>query len=127
MATATEDPAVDTSHFVDGEGEGQAAGDASSPLDSAVEELRVDGTVQLGLFHAGGKEPTSATITLSGGKFELIDGQAYAKGDVIRFEGYAKVIEVKQRDREDPKTGITVSCAQGHTARITDLQVAPAD
>lgn len=127
MAATEQEPGVGTSHFVDGDGDSQAAGDASSPLDSPVEELRVDGTTQLGLFSAGGKEPTSATITLSGGKFELLDGKAYAKGDVIRFEGYAKVIEVKQRDREDPKTGITVSCAQGHTARITDLQVAPAD
>jgi hypothetical protein len=88
-----------------------------------IDELRVDGTVQLGLFNAGGKKPTSATITLSGGACELLDGKAYQKGDVIEFSGTAVVREVGQVDKADGKTGIVVSAKQKHVARITDLTV----
>jgi hypothetical protein len=92
-----------------------------------LEELRVDGTAQLGMFDSGGKKPTSASIRLSGGKIELVDGKAFRKGDVIHFEGTAIVREVAQRDKPDPKTGIVVSAEQKHTAQITDIRIAGAD
>lgn len=98
----------------------QAPPDNTSP---PLDDLRVDGTAQLGLFHSGGKKPTSASIRLSGGKVGLLDGKAYQKGDVIHFEGTAVVDEVGQKDKADPKTGIVVSCEQKHVARITDLTV----
>ena len=88
-----------------------------------VEELRVDGTAQLGMFDAGGKKPGGATLRLSGGAIELVDGKAYRKGDVLTFSGTAIVREVGQRDKEDRATGIVVSCTQKHVAVITDLQV----
>ena len=126
---ATEEQVVDTSHFREEAGEPVGdmprepppgpLGDAGGP----VEDLRVDGTTQLGMFDAGGKQPSSATVTLSGGKFELMEGRAFQKGDVIHFEGTAIVREVKVRDKADPKTGVVVSASQGHTAQITDLQV----
>lgn len=88
-----------------------------------VEEIRVDGTTQLGMFDAGGKSPESASLRLSGGKILLVDGRAFAKGDTIRFEGTAVVREVALRDRPDPKTGVVVSAEQKHVAQITDLRV----
>lgn len=88
-----------------------------------VEEIRVDGTTQLGMFDAGGKQPTTATIALTGGKVMLLDGKAFRKGDVIEFSGTAVVREVSQSDKADPKTGIVVSASQDHRAQITDLVV----
>lgn len=95
------------------------------PEDEAppLEELRVDGTTQLGMFDAGGKRPQSASIRLSGGKIELVDGKAFQKGDIIVLEVVAVVREVAQRDKPDPKTGIVVSCEQKHVAQITDVRV----
>lgn len=95
--------------------------------DAPLDELRVDGTTQLGLFSAGGKKPTTASIRLSGGKIGLVDGKAFSKGDVIHFEGTAVVREVAQRDKPDPKTGIVVSAEQKHVAQITDITVSGAD
>lgn len=90
---------------------------------AAPEEIRVDGTAQLGFFSAGGKAPQSSSLRLAGGKILLVDGQAYRKGDVIQFSGTAVVREVGQRDKPDPSTGIVVSCEQKHVAHVTDLQV----
>jgi hypothetical protein len=108
----------------------QEAGEAVGPMprqdpepQPPVEELRVDGTAQLGIFDPGGKKPTSATLTLGGGAFEVMDGKAYRKGDVVTFSGTAVVREVKDRDKVDRKTGIVVSCKQAHWAEITDLTV----
>lgn len=97
--------------------------DGGEIVPNPPEEIRVDGTTQLGIFDVGGKRATSASIRLSGGKILLVDGQAYHKGDVITFSGTAVVREVGQRDKPDPKTGIVVSAEQKHVAQITDLQV----
>lgn len=91
--------------------------------DPPIEEIRVDGTAQLGMFDLGGKQAQSSALRLTGGKFLTIDGKAYAKGDVIHFEGTAVVNFVGQQDKHDPKTGIVVSAEQQHRARITDLTV----
>lgn len=92
-----------------------------------VEELRVDGTAQLGMFDSGGKKPQTASIRLSGGRILLLDGKAFRKGDVLHFSGTAVVREVAQRDKPDPKTGIVVSAEQKHVAQITDLVVSGAN
>lgn len=94
--------------------------------DLPVEELRVDGTAQLGLFDAGGKRPTEAVIRLSGGAFTVAEGRGFRKGDRIRFEGVAVVREVAQKDKPDRQTGIVTQCVQSHRAEITDLVVFPA-
>jgi hypothetical protein len=88
-----------------------------------LEEIRVDGTAQLGMFDAGGHAPDGSSLRLSGGRFPLVDGKAFRKGDVIRFEGTAVMREVAQRDTPDPKTGVVVSTEQKHVAQITDLRV----
>jgi hypothetical protein len=88
-----------------------------------IEELRVDGTTQLGLIDFGGKRPQSASLRLVGGKVLLADGRAFSKGDVIHGSFTAVVNEVGAKDSHDPKTGIVVSAEQKHSARITDLQV----
>jgi hypothetical protein len=87
------------------------------------EEIRVDGTTQLSAFDVGGKRARSASIRLSGGKVLLTEGQAFSKGEVIRFSGTAVVREVGQRDKPDPKTGIVVSAEQKHVAEIVDLRI----
>lgn len=97
--------------------------DGGAIVQAPPEEIRVDGTTQLGMFDVGGKRATSASIRLSGGKILLLDGKAYSKGDVISFSGTAVVREVGQRDKPDPKTGIVVSAEQKHVAQITDLTV----
>lgn len=98
---------------------GEVPADPQPPVD----EIRVDGTAQLGLFDAGGKRPTSASLRLTGGKVLIVDGKAYRKGDVISGTFTAVVDEVGQKDKADPKTGIVVSAEQKHSARITDLRV----
>lgn len=88
-----------------------------------VEEIRVDGTTQLGMFSSGGKAAGSASLRLSGGRIMLLDGRAFRKGDTIRFSGTAVIREVAQRDTPDRATGIVVSAEQKHVAQITDLRV----
>jgi hypothetical protein len=92
-----------------------------------VEDLRVDGTVQLGMFDAGGKKPQSSTVTLSGGKFDLVDGKAFKKGDRIFFAGVAQVFDVGIRDKLDTKTMIPTTAEQRHVARIFSLEAGDED
>jgi hypothetical protein len=91
--------------------------------DPPVEEIRVDGTVQLAMFDLGGKQAQSSSLRLTGGKVKLVDGAAYRKGDLITGTFTAVVNEVGQKDAHDPQTGIVVSAEQKHSARITDLRV----
>jgi len=100
----------------------QANGLGPVPLD----EIRVEGSTQLeqlGLFNLGGKAPTSASIALTGGRVLLVDGQAFQKGEVIRFTGTAVVHAVAQQDAIDSKTGQVVSAEQKHWARVSDLVI----
>jgi hypothetical protein len=92
-----------------------------------VEEIRVDGTVQLGLFSAGGKKPSGSSVRFVGGKVSLLDGRAYKKGDVVSFSGVATIVEVSQRDKRDKQTRIVVEAEQRHLAEIDDLSVTPLD
>jgi hypothetical protein len=98
---------------------------AVTPADPVppVEEIRVDGTVQLSMFDLGGKRATTSSLRLTGGAVKLVDGAAYKKGDVLTGTFTAVVNEVGQKDDHDPKTGIVVSATQKHSARITDLRI----
>lgn len=89
----------------------------------APDAITIEGSVQLDLFDAGGKRPTSSSLRLVGGSVQILDGQGYRKGEVLRFSGTAVVSEVAQKDRADPATKQVVSCEQGHKARITDLRI----
>jgi hypothetical protein len=97
------------------------APDAPAPVDP--DEIVVDGTSQLSMFDLGGKQASRATIKFTGGKVGLVAGEAYRKGDRIRFSGEAVVNSVGQKDEHDPKTSQVVDCEQRHEARIVDLQV----
>jgi hypothetical protein len=88
-----------------------------------IGEVRVDGTVQLGLIDFGGKKPQTATVTLAGGQFDLAEGQAYSKGERLFFAGQAQVQAITGRDKLDPKTMIATSAVQHHAARIFELHV----
>lgn len=92
-----------------------------------AEEILLDGTTELTLFDVGGKQPTRATIKFTGGKVKLVHGQAFKKGDRIRFSGEAIVNVLAQKDEHDPKTGQVVDCEQRHEARIVDLRLDSAD
>src|SRR4051812_33487453 len=123
MSTVTDAPtrdAIDAEHR-----EFEHDNPATAPEGGAppIEDLRVDGTTQLGLFDAGGKRPTSASMKLAGGKIALVDGRAFKKGDTIRLEITAVVNDVGQKDTADKATGQVVSCEQRHVARIVDLRV----
>lgn len=89
----------------------------------APDEIAVDGTAQLELFDLGGKRPTSSKLTLAGGGVDVVDGQAFRKGDVVAFSGTAVISAVKQQDKRDKSTQQVVSCEQKHTALITDLRI----
>ena len=97
-------------------------GEAQQPA-PPITDLRLDGTTQLGLFDAGGKRPTSASVRLSGGKVSLVDGRAFKKGETLRLEVECVVTAVKQQDTRDKETGIAVSCEQQHIAHITDVRI----
>jgi transposase-like protein len=88
-----------------------------------IGEVRVDGTVQLGLIDFGGKKPQTATVTLAGGQFDLAEGQAYSKGERLFFAGQAQVQAITGRDKLDTKTMIATSAVQHHAARIFELHV----
>ena len=95
--------------------------EAPAPVDP--DEIVVEGTSQLELFEFGGKKATRATIKFTGGKVKLVAGEAFRKGDRIRFSGEAIVNDVGQHDEHDAQTGQVVDCEQRHAARIVDLQV----
>lgn len=81
---------------------------------------------QQSLFAVGGKEPTSASITLAGGAIEiesLLKDTPVEKGQVVKFTGYAKVNDVGFKDTEDAKTGQVVGCVKRHKGRILELRI----
>jgi hypothetical protein len=90
------------------------------------DEILVAGTQQ-SLFNVGGKHASGASLRLMGGAYKLLEGQGFAKGDVIEFTGTAVITDVGQRDKRDGKTRRVVSAEQYHNAEITDLRVSGAD
>lgn len=96
---------------------------AEDPL-PPLAELVLDGTTQLGLFDAGGKQPTSATVRLTGRRIELADGRGFRKGETVRLQVTAVIDRVSLKDTRDAETGIVVACEQAHEARIVDIRLA---
>lgn len=116
MAVQEAPPLIDGQQDLEGN---EAQAQPLPPLD----EVRVKGSTQLGLFSAGGKAPTSSSLRLTGGKFDLMDGQAFKKGDTVVLQVVCVVDTVTQRDKTDRKVGVVVSCEQQHAAYISDAQV----
>jgi hypothetical protein len=84
-------------------------------------DLVVEAGGQLTLSVGGGKQPTSSTLRLVGGRIE-VDGQ-YGKGEAVVLRIEAVVNEVAFKDEHDAKTGQVVGCARNHRARITGIAV----
>jgi hypothetical protein len=88
-----------------------------------IGEVRVDGTVQLGLIDFGGKAPQTATLTLTGAKADLTEGTGYRKGERVFFAGEAQVYDVGGRDTLDKTTMIPTTAVQRHAAQVFELHV----
>ena len=78
-------------------------------------------------FSVGGKAPTSASLSLTGAKFEVHDD--LDKGEVLSvevkradgtlvFDGDAFVTAVSFTDEIDKATRQAVGCVRNHTARV---------
>jgi transposase-like protein len=93
------------------------------PAEPEIGEVRVDGTVQLGLIDFGGKAPQSATLTLAGAKADLTEGTGYRKGERLFFAGEAQVYSVTGRDTLDKTTMIATTAEQHHAAKVFELHV----
>lgn len=117
MSTTLDAPPIEGQQDLDG-GEATAAAPSGQ-----LDEIRVKGTTQLGLFEAGGKQPTSSSLTLTGGKFDLMDGQAFHKGDTVVLQVVCVVDTVTLKDKTDRKVGVVTACEQQHRAYISDAQV----
>ena len=107
---------------------GPAVGDMppNPPEDTSpppLEAIVVTGTEQRGLFQAGGKAPTSAVLTLTGGKAELAQGTTLRKGQIISGSFVAVVREVGQKDKVDGSTQLVVDCVEKIGAKVTDLRI----
>lgn len=84
-------------------------------------ELVIGEGGQLTLSVGGGKQPTSSTLRLVGGKID-VDGQ-YSKGEALVLRIECVVNEVAFKDEADSKTGQVVGCARNHRARVTGVKV----
>jgi hypothetical protein len=84
-------------------------------------DLVVEAGGQLSLSVGGGKQPTSSTLRLVGGRLE-VDGQ-YAKGESVVFRVECVVSSIEFKDEHDAKTGQVVGCNRNHRARITGIAV----
>jgi hypothetical protein len=94
----------------------------------AEADIVVTGTGQLG-FDIGGKRPTRGTLTITGGKFELANGQQFKKGErlslVLEDADGDQLVRVPLlvndvgfHDHVDSKTGDIVDCERRHRARV---------
>lgn len=88
-----------------------------------LDELVVEGPVQLSTFDVGGKRPMSGVLKLPGVKLALEDGTGFRKGTVIRGTFEAVIDDVRQVDKRDKKTSLVITTEQVHGATITDIRV----
>jgi hypothetical protein len=91
----------------------------ADPPESVVGEPAIELDGQLS-FEVGGKEPTSTTIRLTGGKVSIDAGQLEKGQDVI-LRVVARVSEVAFVDELDATTKQPVACERRHKARIVDV------
>jgi co-chaperonin GroES (HSP10) len=92
-------------------------------------ELLIDGDGQLSFAVRGAKKPTGATLTLTGGKFNVL--RQFDLGDRLElelkddsgetvFHGGVVIRDAGFTEKEDSKTGQVVSVERRHKGRITN-------
>ena len=98
----------------------QALQDAVKPvLTIAPDQLVVQGSKQMSLFE--GKAPATSLLKLKGVTV-TIDG-AFAKGEVIRFTGSARIVSEGAKDKLDKDTGMVVEAVAENSAVVLDLEI----
>ena len=98
----------------------QALQDAVKPvLTIAPDQLVVQGSKQMSLFE--GKAPATSLLKLKGVTV-TIDG-AFAKGEVIRFTGSARIVSEGAHDKLDKDTGMVVEAVAENSAVVLDLEI----
>lgn len=103
----------------DEDGDGTDGGYPEASSKSAL-ELEIAGAEQLTMSGIGGKAPTASSIRLVGGKVGLKDRQ-YKKGELVKLEIEARIVEVALVDKLDSNTGGVDSCERRHKARIVGV------
>lgn len=92
-------------------------------------ELLIEGDGQLSFAVRGGKNPTAATLTITGGKFntlrsfnldDRLELVIRTDSDEIVFSGGLVIRDVGFVEKEDSKTGQVVSVERRHKGRITN-------
>lgn len=97
-------------------------------VDAPPEELLVAGTTQLELIKGfGGKKATGSTISIQGvGGIPVMQGQAFEKGQYVRFEGVGLIESAEHKDKVDRKAGVAVDSKYAFKAFASDVRVFPA-
>jgi hypothetical protein len=95
-------------------------GDPQEGAGEPTEGLTIQSFQQLSLA-VGGKKPTTAALTLTGGKVDVEGSIDKGRAIVLRVE--AVVQQVAFRDEIDKATGQTVGCARNHKARIVGVKL----
>ena len=88
-------------------------------LTVAPDQLVVTGTHQLKLFE--GKTPGTSVLKLKGVTVS-IDG-AFAKGEVVRFTGSARIVSEGAVDKLDKDTGMVVESVATNQAVVLDFEI----
>lgn len=101
------------------------AAKAPAAVEELPEGLALEAGGQLSL-EVGGKRPTAATLTLTGGKVTLPKGQ-FVKGERIVVRVEATVRGVKLQDQVDAKTRQVVGCERQHFAPIENVTLVNAN
>src|SRR6185295_980137 len=86
---------------------------------AAQESVSIAGSSTQLTLTLGGKTPTTSSMRLLGGGIK-VEGE-FKKGDVVKFSGVARVVEVGAKDEIDDKTLKPVGCERRHRARILEL------
>lgn len=116
-AALAEAPEMPSAEEID---EARAAAEAADDaVEYVLEEPGMDPELETpsGQFAlvVGGKEPTSNSLRVSGGK---VDTEAeYEKGTTVKFVQEFRVDEVHFIDKKDPKTGQVVASERKHVLK----------
>jgi hypothetical protein len=142
MGAATQSPpsdraAIDAEHAkLNGGAEGEATdtqsratahpdAKAPAPAQELPDGLELEGGGQLSL-DVGGKRPTAATLSLTGGKVALPKGQ-FVKDERVVVRVEAVVDKIAFSNQTDAKTQQIVGCERQHFARIRSVTLVNAN
>lgn len=116
MSTVTDEPRTGTDPDLEAAAD-ELLNDDGSGYDG---DLTLEGSTGQLSFAIGGKQPTSSSLRLMGGKVKL-EGQ-FQKGERVVLHVEAVVFDVGFKDETDSKTGQTVGCERHQRARITAVE-----